>query len=238
MAAAVGVVLWSGRDGLLLPDAVPTVGPSQPGTYRMVGTATDGRTGRSADATETYTVEPYFTRDGVDHQITRFDEGSGGVGHWETAFGPGGARRVRESRAGTSWAWEPPLRTLAVPVAVGTAWTSQSTAVVLDVGGVRRVTEVSARTRVARTATVEVGGSPVAVFVLETRARRRVTDTSRLDREVTTVSSLSEGTSWFSPRHMLVVRSAVTTTVQAGGPEAGEAQVVTRRMRLERLDPP
>ena len=222
-------------DAPRLPDGLSVLGPTDPGTYRIVGTERDSRTGGSVETSESYTVEPWFSRDGVDHQITRFEEPSGDTGHWETAFRSSGAHRLRESRNGASWEWEPPLRTLALPLSVGRSWAYDATATVPDLAGVRRVTTVSARWSVAGTATVVVGGHRVDVFLLDSAVTTLVTDTDRVDRSVTTVSLTSDGRSWFSPEHMLVVRNTVSTTVRGDVPDA--PYELTRRTELERLTP-
>lgn len=218
-----------------LPDKLSVLGPTEPGRYRTVGTERDSRTGRSAVTSESYTVEPWFSRDGVDHQITRFEEPSGDTGHWETAFRSSGAHRLRESRNGASWEWEPAMPTVALPLSVGRSWTYDGTATLPDLAGVRRVTTVSARWKVAGVDTVVVGGRRVDVFLLDSAVTTLVTDTMRLDRSVTTVSLTSEGRSWFSPEHMLTVRNTVSTTVRGDVPDAPYELV--RRTELERLTP-
>jgi len=237
VASALAVVVVRGADGdPLLPGRVDALGPAEPGTYRMVGTERDGRTGRSVGTIETFTVEPWFERAGVKHQITRFEEGSAPAGESETAFRHTGAHRLRESADGVSWWWEPPLRTVALPLEVGRSWTSRGTATVPDVAGVRRVTEHSTRTVVAGAATVVVAGRSVRVLVLEATGTTTVTLTDRVDRSVTTTTFTTEGRSWFSPEHMLVVRSARSTTVE-GDPARPERYEVVRRAELERLRP-
>jgi hypothetical protein len=233
--AAVVMTTACRDDGPRLPDELSVLGPTEPGTYRIVGTERDSRTGRSTATSESYTVEPWFSRDGVDHQITRFEEPSGDTGHWETAFRSSGAHRLRESRNGASWEWDPPVPTLALPLSVGRSWAYESTATVPDVAGVRRVTTVSARWEVAGTDTVVVGGRRVDVFLLDSAVTTLVTDTKRVDRSVTTVSLTSEGRSEFSPEHMLVVRNTVSTTVR--GDVADAPYELTRRTELERLTP-
>ena len=232
MAGAVLATLVArGGDGdPLLPDRLHSLGPAEAGSYRMVGTERDGRTGRTVDTSETFTVEPWFEVDGDEHQITRGD-----AGEWETAFRPDGAHRLRESAGGVSWTWEPPLRTYPAPLGVGTAWTARGTATVPDAAGFRRVTTVEARTEVADAATVEVAGRRVRTLVLDAWVRTTVTSTNRVDRSVTTVTSTTEGRSWFSPEHMLVVRSDRTTSVDGG--DGGGRYELARRLELERLSP-
>ena len=232
VGAALAAVVARGADGdPLLPDRLHVLRPAEAGTYRMVGTERDSRTGRTVDTSEAFSVEPWFEVGGVKHQITR----AGGDVEWETAFRPDGAHRLRESAGGVSQAWDPPLRTDPAPLGVGTTWTARSTATVPDVAGFRRVTTVEARTEVADATTVEVGGRRVRAYVLDAWVRTTVTSTNRADGAVTTATSVSEGRSWFSPEHMLVVRSHRTTSVD-GGP-GGQRHEVVRRLELERLAP-
>lgn len=220
----------------LLPDPLRALGPARPGEYRMVGTERDSRTGRATGTEEVYTVEPWFTAGGVKHQITRFGDGRERAGERETAFRADGAHRVRESAGGVSWWWEPPLRTVAAPLAVGASWTARSTATVPDAAGLRRVTEVESTTEVVRATTVEVAGRRVRAYVLHDTTVTTVTTTRRADRAATTTTFTSRGRSWFSPRHMLVVRSDRTTTVE-GDPAAAGRYQLARRSELERLEP-
>ncbi|MFP5376311.1 MAG: hypothetical protein ACLGIO_05950 [Acidimicrobiia bacterium] len=219
----------------LLPEPLRALEPARPGEYRMVGTERDSRTGRATGTEEAYTVEPWFTAGGVKHQVTRFGDG-GEAGERETAFRADGAHRVRESAGGVSWWWEPPLRTVAAPLAVGASWTARSTASVPDAAGFRRVTEVESTTEVVGATTVEVAGRRVRAYVLHDTTATTVTTTRRADRAVTTTTFTSRGRSWFSPRHMLVVRSHRTTTVE-GDPTAAGPYEVARRSELARLEP-
>lgn len=229
--AVLAAVVARGADGdPLLPDRLHALRPAEAGTYRMMGTERDSRTERTVDTSEMFTVEPWFEADGVEHQITRT-----GGGEWETAFRPDGTHRLRESAGGTSWTWDPPLRTYPAPLGVGSTWTARSAATVPDAAGFRRVTTVETRTTVADAATVEIAGRRVRAYVLDAWQRTTVTSTDRADRSVTTATSITEGRSWFSPEHMLVVRSHRTTSVD-GGP-GGERYEVVRRLELERLAP-
>lgn len=231
VGAVLAAVVARGADGdPLLPDRVDALRPAEAGTYRMVGTEWDSRTGRTVQTSETFTVEPWFDVDGVKHQITR----AGGAAEWETALRHDGAHRLRESAGGVSQSWDPPLRTYPAPLGVGTTWTARSTATVPDVAGSRRVTTVDARTTVADGATVEVAGRRVRAYVLDAWVRTTVTSTNRADGTATTATSVTEGRSWFSPEHMLVVRTHRTTSVE--GHPGGRRHVV-RRLELERLEP-
>jgi hypothetical protein len=230
--AVLAALVARGADGdPLLPDRLHALEPAEAGTYRMVGTERDSRTGRTVDTSETFTVEPWFEVNGVEHQITRM----GDAGEWETEFRPDGTHRVRESAAGVSWAWDPPLRTYAAPLGVGTTWTSRSEGTVPDAEGFRRLTTVEARTEVADAATVDVAGRRVRTYVLEAWVRTTVTSTNRVDRSVTAATSTTEGRLWFSPEHMLVVRSDRTTSVDGG--VGGERYELVRRLALERRAP-
>lgn len=232
IGGVLAAVVARGSDGdPLLPDRLHALRPAEAGTYRMVGTERDSRTGRTVDTSETFSVEPWFEVGGVKHQITR----AGGAAEWETAFRHDGAHRLRESAGGVSQSWDPPLRTYPAPLGVGTTWTARSTATVPDVAGFRRATTVEARTEVVDAVTVEVAGRRVRAYVLDARVRTTVTSTDRADGTATTATSLTEGRSWFSPGHMLVVRSHRTTTVDGGA--GGQRHEVVRRLELERLEP-
>lgn len=230
------LLLLVARDGdgdPLMPDRVVALRPAEAGTYRTVGTERDSRTGRTTATAGTFRVDPWFEVDGVRHQVVR-SGGEGGPGEAETAFRPDGAVRLRESRDGVSWWWEPPLRTLAAPLSPGRSWTATATATVPDVAGYRRVRSVEARTEVVRTTTVDVGRRRVRAFVLDSWVRTTVTSTRRSDRSVTTTTYTTNARSWFSPAHMLVVRRNETTTV-VGDPAAPGAYEVTRSVELRGL---
>ena len=236
-AAVLAVVLARSGDGdPLLPDRVRALGPAEAGRYRLVGTEEDSRTGRTVATAEVFTVDPWFEVDGVEHQVTRMGDVPGGEAETETAFREDGAYRLRQTAGGVSQRWEPPLLTFAAPLEVGRSWTGRSTATVPDVAGFRRVTEVRSRGEVTGATTVEVAGHRVRVLVVETWTRTTVTSTRRTDGVVTTTTRTTEGRSWFSPRHMLVVRSELATTI-AGDPAGPDRYEVVRRARLERLTP-
>lgn len=234
LATAPACVGWSGA-GPAVQDEVAELHPADAGTYRMTGTERDSRTGRTRPVSETYTVQPYFTRGGDEHQVTDLTDSDGSVRTWETRFASTGAFRLRESTADSSALWVPPLRSVALPLRVGRTWTADSTATVPDLAGVRRVTRVAARSEVVGTGSVVVGGRRVFTFVIGATVTTTVIDTIRASREETRTVSRTSGRTWFAPAHMLVVRSSATTTVRGGPDGAGGRYSLVRRMQLERL---
>ena len=222
---------WSGGGPTALRDEVEVLRPTQAGTYRMVGTERDSRTGELRRVVETYTVDPHFTRAGSAHQLTELRDTGGAARTWETAFRPGGAFRLRETADGASWDWDPPLRTTAAPLRVGTVWRASSTARFPDLAGTRRTSRVGARSEVVDTATIDVGGRSLFTLVVDSRVRTTVTDTDRVTRRVATFVTTVAVRTWFSPRHMRVVRSAGTTTVK--GRDGG--YTLTRRVEVDDL---
>ena len=203
----------------------------------MVGTERDSRTGATRRVVERYSVQPAFARDGADHQITELIDADGTSRRWETAFRAAGAYRLREAVADASWDWAPALRSTALPLRVGRSWTARSRAALADLAGTRRVATVRSRSQVVDTATVVVGGTRVFAFVIEARVTTSVTDTDRVTRKVTTFVTRMNGRSWFAPKYMRVVKSAVTTAVKrkGTGDEADREYVLVRRVQLERL---
>lgn len=219
----------------LLPERLGALEPTAPGTYRMVGTEADSRTGAVSRAVETYEVEPAFPRDGDQRQITRQVDLSGALRWWETVLRSDGAFRLRESAGEASWDWAPSFRTLALPLQVGRTWRVDSTATVPDLAGVRRVSRVRSRSEVVEATTVKVDGSRVFVFVVEATVSTTVTDTDRVTRIPSTVVLETEGRTWFSLRHMLVVKSFATTRVSHEGGDGGDDYQLTRRLELDDL---
>lgn len=237
-AAAVALLATGGcGDGgsALVLEELERVGPAEPGTYRLVGAERDSRSGRSARMVETYDVEPYFTRDGVDHQITRYRDTSGRSGSWETAFRPTGAYRLRETAGDASWTWSPALRSVALPLRAGTSWRYRGNAVLPDLHGTRRTTEVRARSEVVATERTTIAGKRVFVFVVEASVTTTVTDTDRVTREATTFVTETSGRTWFSPEHRRAVRSVGTTTVRGRPEEGGGDYQLVREVEADEL---
>ncbi len=203
----------------------------------MVGTERDSRTGATRRVVETYSVQPTFARDGADHQITELVDADGTLRRWETAFRTAGAYRLREAVGDASWDWAPALRSTAVPLRVGRSWTARSGAALPDLGGTQRIASVRSRSEVVDTGTVVVGGKRVFAFVIEARVTTSVADTDRVTRKVTTFVTRTTGRTWFGPKYMRVVRSAVTTTVkrQGAGAEADREYTLVRTVQLEKL---
>ena len=131
------------------------------------------------------------------------------------------------------WGWEPPVRTLAVPLEKGAVWTSSATATVPDVEGFRRVLDLRMRSTVTGTTTVTVAGTTLLVFLIEGTVTSTVTDTNRVTQETTTLVTTTAGRSWFAPSRGLAVRTEVRT--QVTGDTAGGGYTVVRRLRAERL---
>lgn len=224
---------WTGGAGSPAGiDRVDELRPGRAGTYRMVGTEQDGQTGERRRTVVTSTVEPAFTSAGVEHQVTSFDDGAGRTGRWETELRPAGAYRVRESAGTASWDWSPPLRTVSLPLRVGSTWRYSGTATVADVNGSRMVIKVTGRVTAPGTETVKVGDRRVFAFVLKGTVTTTVTRTDRLSAKVTTTVTESTGRSWFAPSRTLVVRTeSVTTTREGDGPD----RVVTSEATVDRL---
>lgn len=228
---------WAGGSAAAVRDEVSELGPTDPGTYRMVGTERDSRTADTRRVVETYTVQPAFARDGADHQITELADADGTFRRWETAFRAGGAYRLREAVGDVSWDWAPALRSTALPLRIGRSWTARSAARLPDLAGTQRIASVRSRSEVVDTASVVVGGTSVFTFVIDARITTSVTDTNRATREVSTFVTRTAVRSWFAPKYVLVVRSAATTTVrrQGAGVEADRAYHLVRRVQLEEL---
>lgn len=224
---------WAGGAGSpAVIDRVDKLRPGPAGTYRLIGTEQDGRTGERRRTAVASTVEPAFTRAGVEHQVTSFDDGAGRTGRWETELRPNGAYRVRESAGVASWDWSPPLRTVALPLRVGSAWRYSARATVGDVNGSRMVIKVTGRFTAPSTETVKVGDRRIFVFVLKGTVTTTVTRTDRLSGKVATTVTESTGRSWFAPSRTMVVRTeSVTTTTDGDRP----ARVVTSRAAVDRL---
>lgn len=229
----------------VVDDEVAAVGPTKPGTYRMVGTERDSRTGETRRVVETYIVDSEFTRGEDDHQITRYHDSEGSSRTWETAFRRTGAYRLHETAGDASWDWSPPLLSIASPLRMGRVWAAEATASLPDLAGTRRLTSVANRSRVVDTTSISVGGERVSVLVIDAAVSTTVTDTNRVDRSPTTFVSRTRVRNWFSPEHMLVVKSSGTTTVKGrvdvadddGGPGAvdGGEYVLVRRVQVDKL---
>lgn len=229
--AASACVGWAG-DPVAVRDELSVLRPSEPGTYRLVGTARDSRTGATRRVVETYSVQPYFTRDGRQHQITDVRDSEGMSRTWETVFRPTGAYRLREAAGEASWRWEPPVLTTAAPLHAGRTWTSESTATLPDLAGTRRATSLTARSEVVDTASVTVGGTRLFAFVIEADVTTTVTDTNRVTGEATTFVTRTEGRTWFATGPMRVVKSSGTTTVDG---HADGRYAITREVEIEAL---
>ena len=229
-----GCVGWgSGGGTLAVRDEVEELEPADAGTYQLIGSEEDSRSGTKRRVVETYEVQPWFERAGRKRQITEVRQ-DGATRTWETVFEPDGAYRLRETAGPSSWEWDPPLRSLAAPLRRGRVWFAESRALLPDVGGIRRATHVFSRSEVVGTETVSVGGTRVFCFVIEGEVTTTVTDTQRADQQKTNYSSHTESRTWFSPRHMQVVRAWSTTSVDGGGENPDDYELV-RRVQLERL---
>jgi hypothetical protein len=226
--AAAGVGCSSAAD-----DTVTALRPVPAGTYRLVGTEHDSRTGTTRRMVETFGVEPAFTRADAPRQITSFRDLSGLSRRWETEFRPTGAYRVRETADGQAWDWAPPLRVLALPLRVGTSWTDGGAVTLPDVSGTRRATTVRIRSNVVARATLAIGGRHVPTFVIETTTTSNVTDTVRATGAVTTHMTRDVVRTWFAPSRMRVVQSSATTSVT--GDPAGGGYELTRQVQADRL---
>jgi hypothetical protein len=231
-----GCVGWGGGGGAVaIRDELEELEPIEAGTYELVGTERDSRTGASRRVTETYEVQPWFQRSGRKRQITgvRYQDGTSRT--WETEFEAGGAYRLREAAGAASWDWDPPLLSLAVPLRPGRVWFAESRALLPDVSGVRRATHLFSRSEVVGTATVSVGNTRVFCFVIEGEITTTVTDTQRADQTKSSFVNRTEARTWFSPRHMQVVRAWSTVSVQGGTPEEPVEYELVRRVELQRL---
>ena len=223
---------WTSPGGPAARDEVDELEPAPAGTYRLVGTEQDSRTGATARVVETYVVQPSFERGQAKRQLTSVDDGTGASREWETEYRPAGAFRLREKVAPASWEWTPPLRTLAAPLRVGREWSSAAAATVPDMAGVRRVMELQGRSTVTGTDTVGVDGTRVFAFVIEATLTTTVVDTDRVTEMTTTVVSTATGRTWFAPSRGLTVRSEVRT--QVTGDTSG-GYTVERRLQVEHL---
>lgn len=200
----------------------------------MIGTEVDRRTGQRRRTVVTSTVEPGFTRDGVEHQVTSFDDGAGRKGWWETELRPTGAYRTRESAGDASWEWSPALRTVTLPLRVASTWSYAGTATVADVDGSRMAIRVAGRFTAPETATVRVGDRRVFTFVVKGTVTTTVTRTERATGKVTTTVTESDGRSWFAPSRLLVLRTESVTTTTTEGVGGGRRRVASRAA-VERL---
>ena len=229
-----GCVGFGGGSSPVPGEEEATLRPTEAGTYRMVGTERDSRTGRTRRVVETYSVDPEFTRGEVDHQITRYRDSDGSARTWETTFRRSGAYRLHETAGDSSWDWAPPLLSIASPLRVGRTWATESTSSLPDLAGTRRVTSVAGRSRVVDTTAISVAGERLAVLVIDATVSTTVTDTNRAEQTSTTYVSRTKARSWFSPEHMVVVRSSGTTTVK--GRDGGDrGYVLVRRVQVDKL---
>ena len=208
--------------------------PPPAGTYRLVGTEEDSRTGTIKEVAETYEVAPAFAAPGgTERQLTSLDDGSGVAREWETEYRAAGAFRLREVSGVARWSWEPAVRTLAAPLEKGVSWTSSATATVPDAAGFRRVVELQARSTVTGTATVTVSGTSVFVFLIDGTVTSTVTNTNRVTQDTTRLVTTTAGRSWFAPSRGRAVRTEVRTEVT--GDVEGGGYTIVRRLRAERL---
>ena len=232
--AAAGCTGWTATGSPPARDEVDELEPAPAGTYRLVGTEEDSRTGTTERVVETYVVEPAYTSGRAQRQRTSLDDGSGQTRRWETEYRAAGAFRLREEAGQARWDWAPALRTMAAPLQEGTTWTSAATATVPDVAGTRREIALRSRSRVRETATVTVGGTRVFAFVVESTVTTTVADTNRVTEMVTTVVTTTTGRTWFVPSRGVAVRTEARTQV-TGEALAGGGYTVVRRLQADRL---
>lgn len=198
----------------------------------MIGTEQQSPSGEQRRTVVTSTLDPAFTGEGGEHQITSFDDGAGRTGGWETELRPTGAYRVRESAGDAAWDWAPPLRTVKLPFGVGSTWGYSGTATVADVNGSRMVVRVAGRVKVARTATVKIEDRRVFAFVLDGTVTTTVTATERASGKVSTTVTETTGRSWFAPSRTLVVRTESETTTNDGN---GPTTMITSQAMIDRF---
>lgn len=234
LAATSACTGWTSSGGPPARDRVDDLEPPPAGTYRLVGTEEDSRTGTTKEVTETYEVQPAFAApNGTVRQLTSLDDGSGVAREWETEYRDAGAFRLREVSGVARWTWEPAVRTLAAPLEKGAAWTASSTATVPDAAGFRRVVELAARSTVTGTATVTIDGTRLFVFLIDGTVTSTVTNTYRATQDTTRLVTTTAGRTWFAPSRGLAVRTEVRTEVT--GDVEGGGYTVLRRLQADRL---
>lgn len=224
---------WTAPGGPIEPDEVDELEPPSAGTYRLVGTEEDSRTG-TKEVSETYVVEPAFAAPGgVQRQITKLDDGSGVGREWETEYRAKGAFRLREVSGVARWNWDPAVWTLSLPLKEGAVWSSNAKATVPDAAGFRRVLELQTRSTVIGTETVTVAGTRVLVFLIDGTVTSTVANTNRVTQETTRLVTTTAGRTWFAPSRGLAVRSEVRTEVT--GDIDGGGYTIVRRLKADRL---
>jgi hypothetical protein len=194
--------------------------PSRAGTYRYKVTSSDGKT---TDAT-TQVVDK-GTSGGETRQVVKL-RGQGFDADNDVAWRPDGVYvLVSNVQFGNNQAtcdWNPDTVQLRLPLAAGTTWESSSTCTftfgTTPVTVVRKVTG-----RIVELRRVRVAGQVVDVWAID--------GTEHVEFAGGSVDSA--GTSLFSPKHGLVVRS--DTTIKGSGPQG--AQEGTASTEIQNLDP-
>jgi hypothetical protein len=204
--AASATPVPAGHTGHVAPAAASgpvTLHPPAPGTYAYTMTSDSGA--------QNVNVAVSALQGGTD-TLTWHSSSGGQSGQLDATLSwPGSAVLVTQilAHAGAvsyTCALSPPVEMAASPLAVGGAWSSDSTCSVA--GGTVHWTE---QDHVTGSDTVQVGGVSVLTYLIA--ASRTITFTSGTGT-VTTSTSASD---WFAPSLGLEVRDQSTTTTTSGG---------------------